>query len=120
MILVDTSVWVSHFRHRDLHLEMLLNDAQVMSHAFIVGELACGNLKNRKEILPLLRALPSAPAVDQDELLFFIEQNLLMGLGIGMVDAHLLASAKLLGVPLWTSDRPLKRAAARLKLSYHP
>jgi len=91
-----------------------------MGHDFIIGELACGNLKNRREILSLLRALPSAPIIDQDELLHFIERQSLAGMGIGFVDAHLLASAQLIGVPLWTSDASLKRAAEKLTLSYHP
>ena len=118
MVLVDTSIWVHHFREGEPHLETLLNDAQVMVHSFIVGELACGNLRNRKEILSLLQALPSASVVDQEELLQFIERQSLTGLGIGFVDAHLLASAQLTGVPLWTSDAPLKRASEKLRLSY--
>jgi len=118
MVLVDTSIWVSHLRYGDAHLESLLKNVQVVGHPFIVGELACGKLRNRKEILSLLQALPSAPIVAQEELLYFIEQKSLVGIGIGFVDAHLLASAQLFNVPLWTSDRPLKEAAARLKLAH--
>lgn len=119
MVLVDTSIWVAHFRFKDLQLQALLNDAQVLIHDFIVGELACGNLRARNEILSLLRTLPCAPLVDQTELLYFIEKNRLMGKGIGFVDAYLLASAQLMGAPLWTSDKRLKRAAARMKLCYN-
>jgi hypothetical protein len=118
MVLVDTSIWVSHLRHGSRQLQNLLNDAEVMCHPFIIGELACGNLKNRIEILSLLRALPSAPTIQFDEFLFFIEQNQLIGIGIGFVDVHLLASAQLAGVPLWTRDKCLKPAATRLKLAF--
>lgn len=118
MVLVDTSIWVSHFRSGNPQLQALLDETQVLTHDFVIGELACGNLSARKEILSLLQELPSAPSVDQPELLHFIESKHLIGKGIGFVDAHLLASSQLMGVPLWTSDSRLKRAAARLKLSY--
>jgi predicted nucleic acid-binding protein len=120
VVLVDTSLWVSHFRRGNPSLVALLNDAQVMTHDFIVGELACGNLKARKEILSLLRALPCAPVVSQEELLYFIEERHLVGMGIGFVDAHLLASANLMGVSVWSLDRRLHRAAAKLDISYYP
>lgn len=118
MVLVDTSIWVSHFRAGNARLQALLLDAQVLTHDFVVGELACGNLNARKEILLFLRELPSAPVVSQLELLHFIESRHLAGRGVGFVDAHLLASAQLAGVPLWTSDGQLRRSAARLKLAY--
>ena len=118
MVLVDTSIWVNHLRHGSRQLQNLLNDAEVMCHPFIIGELACGALKNRIEILSLLKALPSAPTIVFDEFLFFIEQNQLIGIGIGFVDVHLLASAQLAGVPLWTRDKRLKPAATRLKLAF--
>ena len=118
MVLVDTSVWVSHLNHGVADLESLLKDTRVAAHPFIVGELACGKLRNRKEILSLLQALPCAPLVEQAELLHFIEQNSLMGIGIGFVDVHLLASAQLFHVPFWTFDLRLKCAAARLNLGY--
>jgi predicted nucleic acid-binding protein len=118
MVIVDTSIWVTHLREGSRHLEDLLSDAQVICHSFIVGELACGNIRNRKEILSLLQTLPMAPTVSLDEVLYFIEHNKLMGIGIGFVDAHLLASAKLAGLPLWTSDKRLRAAAVKLELSY--
>ena len=118
MVLVDTSVWVSHFRESNLHLEQLLHEMEVMSHPFIIGELACGNLKNRSEILLLLESLPRAPLVDHAELLYFVEKHSLSGKGIGFVDASLLASAQLVNARLWTVDLPLKRAAEKLKLIY--
>ena len=118
MIIVDTSIWVTHLREGNPRLEELLLEAQVVSHPFIIGELACGNIKNRDEFLTLLRTLPTAPTVDLDELLYFIEKKRLMGLGIGFEDVHLLASAELSGAPLWTSDKKLKSAAIKLKLAY--
>jgi predicted nucleic acid-binding protein len=118
MVLVDTSIWVTHFCQGSRQLEKLLMDAEVMCHPFIIGELACGNLKNRTEIISLLQSLPMAPTIEFDEFLFFIDQNQLMGKGVGFVDVHLLASAQLAGVPLWTADKKLKVAADQLELTY--
>ena len=118
MVLVDTSVWINHLRNGDRHLEKLLFDGDVVCHTHIIGELACGNLKNRQEIIPLLQALPIAPPVEFQEFLYFIEQNKLSGIGIGFVDIHLLASAQLGQLPLWTADKRLKAAAAELDLHY--
>lgn len=119
MVIVDTSIWISHLRKGSSHLKLLLLDGEVASHPFIVGELACGNMKNRKEILSLLQALPMAPVLEQDEILYFIDRNGLAGTGIGFIDVHLLASARLSKLPLWTSDKRLKKAAEKLKLAYH-
>jgi predicted nucleic acid-binding protein len=118
MVLVDTSVWVNHFRRGEHHLAELLMYAEVACHSLIIGELACGNIGNRAEILNLLRSLPSAPAINFDEYLYFVERNQLYGIGIGFVDVHLLASAKLARVPLWTNDKKLQQAATSLDLSY--
>ncbi len=118
MVLVDTSIWVTHFRQGSRQLEKLLMDAEVMCHPFIIGELACGNLKNRTEIISLLQSLPMAPTIEFDEFLFFIDRNQLMGKGVGFVDVHLLASAKLARVPFWTADKKLKVAADQLELTY--
>ena len=118
MILVDTSVWIIHLRQGNRHLEELLEDGEVVCHPFILGELACGNIKNRDEFLTLLQTLPMVPTASLDEVLYFIEQNRLMGMGLGFVDMHLLASAKLSEIPLWTADKELKSAAIKLKLTY--
>jgi predicted nucleic acid-binding protein len=118
MILVDTSVWIHHFRKTDHELVDHLNIGSVACHPFIIGELACGNLGNRKEILTLLQALPSTPIIEPTEILFFIENNSLMGQGLGYVDIHLLASSILGNVALWTADRRLREAATELGLSY--
>jgi predicted nucleic acid-binding protein len=118
MVIVDTSIWVTHLRKGTRQLEKLLMDAEVMCHPFIIGELACGNLKNRNEIISLLQSLPMAPTIEFDEFLFFIDRNHLMGKGIGFVDVHLLASAQLIGVLLWTADKRLKSAADLFALAY--
>ena len=118
MILVDTSIWVSHLRQSSRQLEKLLMNAEVMCHPFIIGELACGNLKNRNEIISLLQSLPMAPTVEFDEFLFFIDRNHMMGKGVGFVDVHLLASAQLAGVLLWTADKKLKSSADQLELAF--
>ena len=118
MVIVDTSIWVTHLRQGSRQLEKLLVEAEVMCHPFIVGELACGNLKNRTEIISLVQSLPMAPTIEFDDFLFFIDRNHLMGKGVGFVDIHLLASAQLAGVPLWTADKRLKSAADQLELSF--
>ena len=116
MILVDTSVWVAHLRQGTVGLDGLLLEGRVVCHPFIVGELACGNLRNRAEILALLQELPRAIVAAHQEVMNFIESNGLMGKGLGFIDLHLLASAKLTGVPFWTLDKRLNRAAANLRL----
>ncbi len=118
MVLVDTSVWVSHLRDRSVGLEKLLNGGDVICHPFIVGELACGNLKNRSEILSLLQALPMSVVAEHEEILEFIENNQLMGKGLGYIDVHLIASAVLTGVPLWTFDKKLDEISKSLGMSY--
>ena len=118
MVLVDTSIWVDHLRKGNRRLEQLLLDAEVVSHPYVIGELACGNIKNRAQVLSLLNALPLAPQVSFDECLYFIDQQQLYGTGLGFVDINLLASALLAEVPLWTNDKRLKKAAARLKIAY--
>ena len=118
MVLVDTSVWVSHLRIGDAHLKQLLTDEEVVTHPFVIGELACGNLKNRQEILGLLQLLPQSDVASQEEVLKFIETHKLMGIGIGLIDVHLLASARLSQIPLWTLDNKLNVPATKLGISY--
>jgi len=118
MILVDTSVWVDHLRRGNKRLISLLNDEQVLCHPFVVGELACGNLKNRKEILRLSNSLPFVQQADHSEVLHLLNSNRLYGQGIGWVDAHLLASALLTGCSIWTLDKPFLAVADKLRLSY--
>ena len=118
MVLVDTSVWVSHFRETHDGLVELLNNGEVVCHPFIIGELACGNLKNRTSIITLLEALPTALVIEHEELLSFIEARKVMGKGLGYVDVHLLAAALLTGVPLWTLDKKLDKVAEGLQCRY--
>lgn len=118
MILVDTSVWIDHLRHGDSGLAAELEAGGVLVHPFIVGELACGTLINRSEVLALLQALPQAMVAGDQEVLAFIESRNLMGRGVGYVDAHLLASVVLDGTAkLWTRDRRLAAVAADLPLA---
>jgi predicted nucleic acid-binding protein len=115
VILVDTSVWIDHLRATDSDLESALTDGEVLIHSFVVGELACGNIARRAEILSLLEDLPAAREATHDEVMALIHRRKLMGRGIGYVDAHLLASALLTpGTLLWTRDKRLSRIAAEL------
>jgi hypothetical protein len=117
MVIVDTSVWVSHLRAGNVTLERLLNKGSVICHPFIIGELACGNIRNRSEILSLLQALPMAIQAEHEEIMEFIEHNQLMGKGLGYVDIHLIASAILTGVPIWTFDKMLDQVSSQFGLS---
>ncbi len=117
MMLVDSSVWVDHLRIGDPELITALNAGQVATHPFVVGELACGTLRNRGQILELLGGLPTLEMVTPAEAFVFLEGAQIAGRGIGYVDVHLLASARLAGVPLWTRDRRLRAVAAELGLA---
>jgi predicted nucleic acid-binding protein len=117
MVLVDTSVWVAHLRQGAIGLEALLNEGRAVCHPFIIGELACGNLKNRSAILIHLQALPQVVIAEPEEVMQFIENYRLMGKGLGYIDMHLLASASLSKVPLWTLDRKLHIVALKLALA---
>lgn len=119
MILVDTSVWIDHLRAGDVELAALLNGSQVLMHPFVLGELACGNLRNRTEVLALLKDLPQAELANDEEVLFFIERHALMGRGMGYVDAHLLAAVTLGGATkIWTRDKRLRAVANALALAH--
>lgn len=116
MTLVDTSVWVDHLRRGNARLGRLLEDGLVITHPFVVGELALGRMRQRNEVLGLLGELPRAEAAQHGEVLDFVERHGLAGSGIGWVDVHLLVSAALSGVGIWTLDRRLSIAAQRLSL----
>ncbi len=121
MILVDTSVWVDHLRKRDPAMEKLLDQGQVLSHPLVVGELAVGDLRPREPILRFLHMLPSGVVASHDEVLQFILQHKLFGLGIGYIDAHLLASVRLTPeAALWTRDKRLLEVTRSLKLAFDP
>jgi predicted nucleic acid-binding protein len=114
MVLVDTSVWVEHLRSGAAGLDTLLNEGRVVCHPYVIGELACATLKNRAEIVSLLQDLPMAYCADDDEVIQFIDDNGLMGKGLGYMDIHLLMSALLTGIPLWTNDQRLREASLKL------
>jgi predicted nucleic acid-binding protein len=117
MILADTSLWIDLFRGGGARLEAALNDANVVTHPFVIGELACGNLRRRREAIAFLDSLPSATVATDDEVMELIENRKLMGRGIGYVDAHLLAAAALShDVAFWTLDARLANVAKDLGL----
>jgi predicted nucleic acid-binding protein len=118
MVLVDTSVWVSHLRHGNPKLQEMLQEGKVVSHPFIIGELTCGKISNRVEIISLMQSLPMLDIVEHEELLLFIEHNKMMGTGLGFVDVHLMAAAILAGIPLWTQDKKLRQACSRLSIDF--
>ncbi len=111
MVLVDTSVWIQHLRKGEPQLAELLEKATVLIHPFVLGELACGRLKNRGQFLSDLETLPEATVATQEETLELIHNRKLWGRGIGWIDAHLLASALLSNCRLWTLDQNLKTIA---------
>lgn len=116
MILVDTSVWVEHLRTGSARLKTLLHDEQVLCHPFVIGELACGELKRREEILALLAALPETHVAEHHEVMHLVDSRRLYSRGLGWVDAHLLASALIHRCALWTLDKPLQRSASALRI----
>ncbi len=119
MILVDTSVWVDHLRRGDPGLVALLERAAVVMHPFVMGEIACGSLKDRQSLLELLHDLPGAVIATDDEAMQFIERHRLYGKGIGYIDVHLLASVALTGgAQLWTRDQRLRQVAAAMGFAY--
>jgi predicted nucleic acid-binding protein len=120
VILADTSVWVDYLRRGGQDLAELLLAGEVVTHSFVIGELACGGLRDREDFLAMLSALPALPKVDEREALDFIEFHRLMGKGLGWVDVHLLASCLLGGTRLWTRDRKLAGAASDLGCAILP
>lgn len=119
MILVDTSIWIDYFRAGDAALALRLEANEVCTHPMVLGELACGHFKARREIFALMDALPTALVATHREARDFIERHELMGRGIGFVDVHLLAATALMGDGrLWTKDRRLAQSADGLNLAY--
>ena len=119
MILVDTSVWVDHLRRGDPGLVGLLERSAVVMHPFVVGEIACGSLRDRTSLLELLQDLPRAVMATDDEVMHFIERHSLHGKGIGYIDIHLLVSVALTaGATLWTRDQKLRQSATALGFAY--
>ena len=121
MILVDASVWVGHPRSSDEALAGLLDAGMVLTHPFVVGELALGNLRQREIVLDALSGLPRVSVATDEEVLRFIDHRALFGRGVGYVDVHLLAGVRLTGgTVLWTTDKRLRRTAAELGLAFEP
>ena len=118
MILVDTSIWIDYLRRGNEGLDALLKKVEVATHPFIIGELSCVNLKNRRAILSLLDELPKVTLAEHEEVLGLVESRKLMGKGIGWMDAHLLASSLLSGTPIWTADKKLRSLSASFGMLY--
>jgi predicted nucleic acid-binding protein len=117
-ILIDTSVWIDHLRINSPTLRRLLENDLVVCHPLVIGEIACGNIRHRAEVLESLALLPTAPTIDYEELLTFLETHKLFGQGLGWIDVHLLASTMLQQVTLWTLDQSLRNAARRLRCHF--
>jgi predicted nucleic acid-binding protein len=116
MWLVDSSVWIGHFRTPNHEFQQLLTDDLVLAHPFVIGELACGSMKNRKPVLAYLNLLPLATSATHEEVMHLLDRQALWSRGIGWVDAHLIASALLSHCSLWTLDASLRNAAAAAKV----
>lgn len=117
MILVDSSIWIDHFRFRNSSLVTLIDAVQVTVHPWVTGELACGNLANRSNTLYLLKSLPQAAIATEHDVLFFIDKHRISGRGVGYLDMHLLAAAALGNLKIWTLDKRLGEVAALLGLN---
>ena len=118
VIIVDTSVWIDHLRANDRQLATQLEQMNVLVHPFVTGEIALGNLRNRKSLIELLQSMPQAVIASEQEIMLFIEDHRLFGLGIGFIEAHFLASTLLTsGSRLWTRDKRLQNAAHQLGLN---
>lgn len=119
MILVDTSIWIDHLRRNEPVLVDALEHGRVLMHPFVIGEIACGCLANRAEVLALLAELPGVPVATDAEALAFLDHKVLMGRGIGYIDVHLLAATALAGdAVLWTRDKRLAVIAAEIGLGW--
>ena len=119
-MLVDTSVWIDHFRRSHPALVAALEQGDAECHDFVLGELACGTLPRRDEVLLLLRMLPRIAPVAPDEAMTLIAERRLWGRGLGWVDVNLLGAALVAGTRLWTLDRRLRRAAHSLGIAWDP
>ena len=118
MVLVDTSIWIDHLREGNHPLSRLLDQDRVLMHEMVAGELACGTLADRKGLLAQFSKLPQLPLIPSREVMAFIENHTVMGKGIGLVDANLLASTMRAGRKIWTRDRNLLAVATDLNLSF--
>lgn len=117
MILVDTSVWIDHLRHSERRLLQLLESGTVLTHPLVIEEIACGHLRDRQKITALLHKLPSAPVATHAEVISLISNKTLYGVGLGAIDVHLIASAMLAQVKIWSKDKALSRESTRLNVA---
>ena len=117
MVLVDTSIWIDHLRKSISLLEDFLLEEKVAIHPMVIGEIACGNLSNRDEIISLLNALPKVIEATNDEVHFLIQSKQLYGKGLGWIDVHLLASCSISKISLWTRDKRLEKEGQRIGIS---
>jgi predicted nucleic acid-binding protein len=114
MILVDTSIWIDHLHNADPTLERRLNEGRVVTHPLVIEELACGQIKGRRELIGMLHSLPRVPIARHLELMELIENRDLYGVGLGAIDVHLIASTMLAKAKIWSRDKALSREAKRL------
>jgi predicted nucleic acid-binding protein len=114
LTIVDTSVWIDHFRHGNINLESHLVKGRVATHPFVLGEVSCGNLKNRAEIIELMASLPIAQMAEHHEVITMLEQRKMYGQGIGWIDMHLLAACLINQFALMTLDKPLQKIAHKI------
>ena len=119
-MLVDTSIWIDHFRRSQPALVDALERGDVESHDFVVGELACGTLPRRDDVLTLMRALPRIAAVTHAEAMALVAERQLWGRGLGWIDVNLLAAVLVAGTRLWTIDRRLRKIAHELDVAWEP
>jgi predicted nucleic acid-binding protein len=118
MVLVDTSIWIDHFRVSNEALKLLLTNDSVVVHPLVIGELACGNLQNRQVTLGILDSLPKTLVASDREAYQMIESQRLFGLGLGFLDVHLLSACRLSGCQIWTKDKALYNAAEKMVLAF--
>jgi predicted nucleic acid-binding protein len=118
VIIVDTPVWIDHLHQSVPLLVDALESGEVLTHPFVIGELACGQIRNRRQVLDLLQELPTAIAATDDEVLRLIDDRRLMGQGLGYIDIHLLAASMLTSAPLWTTDKRLRAVATQLRIAF--
>jgi predicted nucleic acid-binding protein len=120
VILVDTSIWIDHFRHGDAELRKIIEDDRLLCHPVVIGELALGSLRDRDAVVAFLAAQPEALIASHNEVMTLIDRHSIFGMGIGYTDAHLLASALIdRRSTLWTRDKRLAAAAQKAGASLH-
>ncbi|MBN8553975.1 MAG: PIN domain-containing protein [Deltaproteobacteria bacterium] len=118
-VIVDTNIWINHFKNKNSVLEELLTEDRVVLHPFILGELACGNLDRRAEILELFSWLPKSEILSEEEVLSFLASEKIYGKGLGWIDVHLLGAARISRAQLWTLDKALLKEAKRFSINFN-